>query len=601
MEFRVLGPLEVQRDGRALDLRGSKRRAVLALLVLQANEVVRTDRLIDELWGDHQPANATAALHNHVSRLRKDLGAEVLVTKPWGYVLRADPDSIDLRRFERLVAEARPLPARERNAKLGEALALWRGPALADLAQEPALEAERARVDELRQSVIEQRIDARLELGQDAEVVPELEELVAEHPLRERLRGQLILALYRSGRQAEALETYRETRRVLVEELGIEPSPELRELEQAILRQDPLLAAVRVPPEREPPEPRPPQSRWRWPRSPLIAGAAALLVALAGLAVAILATPRSGTPHASAARDRASDVAATTTASTATEPTVSTTKKPRHKARVQVGRAATSPVRPRRPPPRRSGSSSGRRPGEAPATSAPAAQTTTAEPRPKGSPKSKPPPPPPPPPPAPPPPPPVLFTDNFDDGVRDATLWHETTTGTGIELAERNGRLEIVFAADGVPGGEYNVLGAHYGTQCRFPGDFDVRVDYQLLDWPVMNGVIVALNAWFTNGPQLAVVRQSQAWGEEYATFWGGRTSNQRTGDVGGSLRIKHVGARFTTYEKSGGRWLALDSVLSDRAPMISIQAMSTPDFFGHRAVRVAFDNFKLRAVLPAC
>ena len=204
------------------------------------NEVVRTDRLIEDLWGDRRPVNAPAALHNHVSRLRKDLGEDVLVTKPWGYVLRADPEAIDLRRFENLVAEARPLPARERNEKLTEALALWRGAPLADLAHEPALVGELGRLEELRQSVVEQRLDAALELGEHAEIVPELERLIAENPLRERLRGQLILALYRSGRQAEALETYRETRRVLVEELGIEPSPELRELEQAILRQDPL-------------------------------------------------------------------------------------------------------------------------------------------------------------------------------------------------------------------------------------------------------------------------------------------------------------------------------------------------------------------------
>jgi hypothetical protein len=220
-----------------------------------------------------------------------------------------------------------------------------------------------------------------------------------------------------------------------------------------------------------------------------------------------------------------------------------------------------------------------------------------AKPKPKPKPKPEPPPPPPPPP----PPAPVRLTDDFEDGVR-SSLWHQISTGTGIDIAERNGRLEIDLAADGVPGGEYNVLGAHYGTQCRFPGDFDVRVDYQLLDWPVMNGVTVALNAWFTTGPQLGVVRQSQAWGEEYATFWAGQASNQSTSDVSGSLRIKHGGTRFTTYaRRSGGPWFALDSVLSDRAPLISIQAMSTPQFFAHKAVRVAFDNFSMRAVRPAC
>jgi DNA-binding SARP family transcriptional activator len=216
---------------------------VLALLVLHANEVVRTERLVDEIWRERRPANASAALQNHISRLRKDLGAEVLVTKPWGYVLRTDPGGIDLCRFERLIAEARPLAARDRRRLLAEALALWRGPALADLAEEPALAVDRARLDELRLAAIEQRVDADLEVGANHGLIAELEALVAAHPLRERMRGQLILALYRAGRQADALETYRETRRVLVEELGIEPSSELRELERAILRQDPALAA----------------------------------------------------------------------------------------------------------------------------------------------------------------------------------------------------------------------------------------------------------------------------------------------------------------------------------------------------------------------
>src|SRR2546423_1842904 len=155
LDFRVLGPLGVRRNGRPIEVRGSKRRAVLALLVLQANEVVRTDRLIEDLWGEQQPANAPAALHNHLSRLRKDLGEDVLVTKPWGYVLRADPAAIDLGRFESLVEAARPLPARERSAKLAEALALWDGPALADLANEPAIAAELGRLEELRHSVLD--------------------------------------------------------------------------------------------------------------------------------------------------------------------------------------------------------------------------------------------------------------------------------------------------------------------------------------------------------------------------------------------------------------------------------------------------------------
>jgi DNA-binding SARP family transcriptional activator len=593
LEFRVLGPLEVRRDGRLVDVRGSKRRAVLALLLLQANEIVRTERLIEDLWGERRPVNAPAALHNHVSRLRKDLGEGVLVTKPWGYVLRASPETIDLGLFESQVTEARPLPARERNEKLGAALTLWQGAALADLVNEPALAGEIGRLEELRETVIEQRIDAQLELGEHDEAIRVLEGLIAAHPLRERLRGQLILALYRAGRQAEALETYRETRRVLVEELGIEPSPELRELERAILRQDPSLASAPGPPAQPPTGPLPPESRWRWPRSPLLIGAA-LLVVMAGAGVAILAAPRSGTPHASAARPAPSALTKTATSTSSTLPTTAaSTHRTDSPDENRPSRPRPHPTRPRPHTPVKVAVTS-------------SSQVTTAESSPQQARSNKPnppphPPPPPRPPPPPPPPQPTLITDEFEDSVLNTTIWHQIATGTGIDIAERNGRLEIDFAADGVPGGEYNILGAHYGTQCRFPEDFDVRVDYQLLDWPPANGVFVQLNAWFTNRPQLAIVRQSQTSGEEYATFWGGHVSNRRTADTSGSLRIKRVGSRFTTYHKSGRTWLPLDSVLSEGAPMISIQAMSMPDWFGHKAVRVALDNFSMRAVRPAC
>lgn len=245
MEYRVLGPLEVWSGRRPVQLRGSKPRAVLAVLVLHANEVVPSDRLLAELWGDHPPTHASAALHNHVSRLRQDLGPGAVETKRWGYLLRCELEEVDLERFERLLAgAAASLAAEDRRARLAEALSLWRGPALADLACEPALSLAIARLEDLRLVALERRIDADLELGAHEELVPELEALVAEEPLRERLRGQLILALYRSGRQAEALEAYREAREVLVEELGIEPGLELRALERAILCQDPSLAAT---------------------------------------------------------------------------------------------------------------------------------------------------------------------------------------------------------------------------------------------------------------------------------------------------------------------------------------------------------------------
>jgi class 3 adenylate cyclase/tetratricopeptide (TPR) repeat protein len=218
-------------------------RALLAFLLLHANEPVSSDRLIDEVWGPAPAKTAGASLQNYVSRLRKAIGAELLVSGPGGYVLRVDPERFDLARFERLTAEARGAEPRERAEKLRAALALWRGPALEDLAFEPFARDEVGRLEEARLSALEQRIDADLELGSAGELVGELEQLVGEQPLRERFRAQLMLALYRAGRQADALEAYRDARRVLMDELGLEPSEELRSLQQAILQQDASLGA----------------------------------------------------------------------------------------------------------------------------------------------------------------------------------------------------------------------------------------------------------------------------------------------------------------------------------------------------------------------
>jgi DNA-binding SARP family transcriptional activator len=243
MEFRILGPLEVADGGRTLALGGTSQRALLALLLLHANEVVSSDRLLDELWPGEAPSSGVTALQVRVSQLRKALGpaAERIETRPPGYVLHAGPGELDLDRFARLLDEAEseaPAAAAER---LREALALWRGAALADFAYDSFARAASGRLEELRLVALERRIEADLALGRQLVLVGELEALVTEHPLRERLRGQLMVALYRSGRQAEALEAYREARRALVEELGIEPSPALQELERAILRHDPAL------------------------------------------------------------------------------------------------------------------------------------------------------------------------------------------------------------------------------------------------------------------------------------------------------------------------------------------------------------------------
>ena len=237
MEFRILGPLEVIVGGQFLPLGGGRQRALLALLLTRPNQVVSTDRLVDQLWGAHPPKTALNTVQYYVSQLRKLLGAERIVTRPPGYMILVRPGELDLERFEALLAQ-------DDAGAVREALALWRGPALADLAFEPFALAEAARLEELRLAALERRVELDLADGRGAELVGELEGLVAEHPLRERLRGQLMLALYRSGRQADALAAYQAARATLVESLGLEPGPALQALERAILRQDASLVAA---------------------------------------------------------------------------------------------------------------------------------------------------------------------------------------------------------------------------------------------------------------------------------------------------------------------------------------------------------------------
>jgi DNA-binding SARP family transcriptional activator len=252
MEFRILGPLEALDGGAPVAVPGIKERGVLAILLLHANELVSADRLIEQLWRDEPPASARKSLQVRVANLRKVLGhgGSQIVTQSPGYVLRVEPDQLDLHRFERLVAIADEAEPRLAADTLREALALWRGAPLADLGFEEFAQGPIARLEELRLVAVEKRVDAELELGLHADLSPELERLVSEHPLREGLRGRLMLALYRSGRQADALGVYRETRRVLDAELGLEPSPALQRLERAILAQDPVLEPEGVRPAR---------------------------------------------------------------------------------------------------------------------------------------------------------------------------------------------------------------------------------------------------------------------------------------------------------------------------------------------------------------
>jgi DNA-binding SARP family transcriptional activator len=246
-DFRILGPLEVSDETGPLLLGGLKQRGVLALLLLDAGRVVATDRIVDALWGEKPPRTAATSLQNFVSQLRKVLGPEILETKPPGYRLNVGPGQLDLDRFLALAEAARRSEPREKAAKLRDALALWRGPPLADFSFESFAQPQIAHLEELRLATLEERIQADLDDGRHAELVGELEGLVEQHPVRERLRGQYLLALYRSGRQAEALQAYQDGRRILVEQLGIEPSRELQQLHGAILRQEAGLEAPDTP------------------------------------------------------------------------------------------------------------------------------------------------------------------------------------------------------------------------------------------------------------------------------------------------------------------------------------------------------------------
>ena len=251
LELRLLGPLEVFYDRRPIEVAGGRQRALLAVLAVHAGEAVSRDLLVDALWGETLSDNAANRLAAVVGRLRKALPVDVVATTASGYRLDIDPGVTDVGRFEQLVSESRGAESERAARILREALALWRGPALAEFAFESWAGPVIARLDDLRRAALEGRFDADLALGRGAELVPELEATVREEPLHEAFRGQLMLALYRSGRQADALAVYRSTQELLDEELGLEPSRALRDLERRILAHDPtLLPEEAAPPKR---------------------------------------------------------------------------------------------------------------------------------------------------------------------------------------------------------------------------------------------------------------------------------------------------------------------------------------------------------------
>ena len=554
MEFRILGPIEVSSGGQPLQLGGARQRALLAYLLLHANRVVSTDRLLDELWAE-PPAGGVTVLQTQVSRLRKPLGDRI-ASSGRGYQLHVEPGELDLGRFRELLAEAgATVDPRERSRLLREADGLWRGEALAGL-DVPFAAAEAAALEELRLGALEDRLAADLDRGLGTELVSELSALVARYPLRERLRGQLILALYRAGRQAEALEAYRQTRQTLDEELGLEPSPSLRELERAILRHDPALTPLTAATLESAPVERAPHRRMR----PLVLAAAALLaVGAAGAATAVVLTDADGAKQALRTLKTHGTVATPPThlhrASTHATRAHARSHAKRIRATHHAAPLALTPVVSAVTTITEPAASTAKNP--ATTTTATQAKTTTTRAT------------------ATPPPTPVTISDSFDGDQIDGTIWYQIQAGSGWGFAQNNGQLEFTFPPGTTPGGQYDAAGGHIGTQCSFPGDFDARVDFTLTAWPPQNGVVASLWGWF--GPTniaAQVNRSSNQWGDSYnAWFDSTPPATVFVPDKSGTLRLARVHGVLTGYFLHNGRWQSMSTRRIDLPVKIAVGA----------------------------
>lgn len=588
MEFRILGPFEVWAGSSQIEIGGTKRSALLALLVLRANEVVGRDRLIDELWGECPPRTAAASLHNHVSRLRKVLGPERLGTRASGYVLRVQPDEVDLHRFERLVHDAEPLPAKKRSDMLAKALALWRGPALADLVFEPALNDEIARLDELRLAAVERRVDADLELGSNAAVVAELKGLIGAHPLREGFRSQLMLALYRDGRQAEALEVYRETRLLLADELGLEPSPALRELERAVLCQDPALApTARV-------HDRLDVGSRRW----AFGAAVALLLVGGGVAMAVAAaTHRRSSGDSPSVALVAPRLATFPSLPRVTVPKVKPTPA-NHFTKPTAPRSSDEHARSSRPRPSRTALVTVRA-RAAPAypsrlrtehpiatRTKPATRTTAKRTKPAKV---------------------YWLADDFTNPAFSSRIWNLRGSGTGVDVAESNGQLQFSVAPVVTYDPSLNSVDQHYGTDCDLTGNFDAEIEFKLLEWPSDDGVLVSFGMYFPPPRKdfwsisrigASGIRDS----EGYLARFGGRDQWTSAAGTSGALRLRRVGGLVEGYYRNGRRWVQLDSAHYASGPVsLVLGLVAHPGEFGDQAATATIDNFDATATSVAC
>jgi DNA-binding SARP family transcriptional activator len=586
MDYSILGSVEAVLDGRVLPLGGPRQRALLARLLVDANRVVSADRLTADLW-EAPPQDAHGALQNQVSRLRKVLG-DRLVTKAPGYLVRVEPGELDLDRFRSLVAEAgstADLAARSR--LLREADGLFRGTPLGDV-EAPFATSEAAALDELRLAAVEGRVDADLERGRHAELVPELGALVRAHPLRERLRGQQILALYRCGRQADALDAYRATKRMLDEELGLEPSPALRELERAILTQDESLAAAATVADEQAPVALAEAARRgpRWGRIALIAAGVVLLLALAA-AAAVFATftASSVTTSHAAVNQPAVAVAAAHPAQKVRKvhkvhKTVALVK---HAVAAKPHRVVTPAVAP-----------TTHQQTTKPVT------TTSSHPAPTLKPKSK---------------PPATttttttttapaqstLTDDFSESTPNTKLWNVTGDGSGYTWTLQNGKLVFTIPPDAQTGGNYNMVGPGWATQCRFDGNFDERIDYQLLDWPSASGAHVQINAWVFPTSNSSAGRMTNQFSESYNGNVNQGWDLVDTQDMQGTLRLVRTGAGETAYYLSKGNWVAIHTGTAPGQAQLGIQVFAMASDWSHKQIRVAFDNYSVTASSITC
>jgi DNA-binding SARP family transcriptional activator len=618
MRFQILGPVSVADDSGQLKLDGPRLKALLAYLLLHANKPVSTSDLLEALWGEEQPRSGVTAVQNAVVRLRRTIGDRI-VTAGSGYLVRVEAGELDLQIFRDLVERADPAAPAEKVTLLREGLALWNGKALDGIEAAAFCAREAAALEDERLTALAARVDAELDLGRNAELVPLLSTLAAEHPLDERFRAQLIVALYRAGRQAAALDVYRETRRLLMDELGLEPSQSLRDLERAVLTQDPALdyqAPVAPPADPVPVEPPAPTAALtteddpsrerRTMRRVLVALSSLGALAIAGIALAVALT-REGSAAAPGATTiiRISHVAA---AGSTAAPVARTVHKARVTHHIKASIPATVPSRGATVAQSGATTTSSATTASAPSTTK--ASTTAAVPPTKApvhktpaethaavttpnTTTSK----------TPPPPADVYWlADDFTQPGIDRTIWNLASHGTGVSATEQNGRLELSVGSEIAPDPTYGV-DQHYGTACFLTGDFDATVEYKLLDWPVNDGMWLGFGLWLPppNEAFFSINRVGAAANgrsESYVASGGGYAP---TSDTGGMLRLRRKGSSLTMYYRHLDQWVSLGTVPAAGAAQLDLIFAGNDPAFGQQPASVAFDTFDATADTVDC